>query len=109
MENAMLPRQIQNAMGEEKCYYRSCIGFDQASLDRKPDQLRWGRPLSVTPAVSAEVSGRGSTVLTRLQQESESNYALDRTYGPQLHWGQRVWTVWINCLRSTPAMPHGVQ
>src|SRR5258706_6969547 len=106
MDNAMLPRQMKNAAGEEKCYYRSCIGFDQASLDRKPDQLRWRHQLSVTPAVPADISGRGSTVLSRLQQESESNYPLERTYGPRLPSGPRVWNVLINCPRSTPALPH---
>ena len=71
MDNAMLPRQTKNAMSEEKCYYRSCIGFDQTRLDRKPDQLRWGPRLSVTSAVRAEVRGRVSTVLIRLQQEMQ--------------------------------------
>src|SRR6202008_1618590 len=98
MDNAMLPRQMKNAAGEEKCYYRSCIGFDQASLDRKPDQLRWRHQLSVTPAVSADISGRGSTVLIRLQQESESNYALERTYGQRPRQGRRVGTIGIKYL-----------
>jgi hypothetical protein len=71
MDNAMLPRQTKNAMSEEKCYYRSLIGFDQTRLDRKPYQLRWWRRLSVTPAVLADVGGRGSTVLIRLQQEMQ--------------------------------------
>src|SRR6267142_4643297 len=105
MDNAMLPRQMKNAAGEEKCYYRSCIGFDQASLDRKPDQLRWRHQLSVTPAVSADISGRGSTVLSRLQQESESNYALERLHGPQPRRGQRALRIKIKCLRSAAAMP----
>jgi hypothetical protein len=100
---------MKNAAGEEKCYYRSCIGFDQASLDRKPDQLRWRHQLSVTPAVPADISGRGSTVLSRLQQESESNNALERTHDRRLRCGRRASRIRIKCHRFGSALSRGVQ